>query len=407
MWRLIMFLLFLVASVWLGLEVAHHPGYLLVVYQPWMVQMPLWFALLALIIVFGFLYVLIHCIDSIQWMWFRLKNWLRFRSEHKSYSQTQHGLAMLIEGRWRKAERLLKAGVNQSIEPLMNYLGAAKAAQEQGAGARRDEYIQKAYQAAPNAALAIGLTEAELEIEQNQLVQATAILNRLRQQEAYHPRILKLLEKIYVQQADWKNLHQLLPSMKKAKIINAEQLEVFEKNMCCELVTLAGKKNLDELHATWNGFSRTIRKHPDVVCAYVRQLLKPQYVSVGTSAQEAEVLIRQTLNKIWQPELAKWYRTLPFDNLNKQLVVAGAWLKTYGEKPELLLLLGKICTRVQLWGKAKDYFERCLAIAPNAEAAFEYGQLLEQLDDGEDALRIYRNGLSQLAEAALRSDEKI
>ena len=41
---LIIFLVLLVASVWLGMEVGRHPGYLLVVYQPWMVQMPIWFA---------------------------------------------------------------------------------------------------------------------------------------------------------------------------------------------------------------------------------------------------------------------------------------------------------------------------------------------------------------------------
>ena len=44
--RLIILLLFLVLSVWFGLTFLRHPGYMLVVYQPWMVQMPLWFALM-------------------------------------------------------------------------------------------------------------------------------------------------------------------------------------------------------------------------------------------------------------------------------------------------------------------------------------------------------------------------
>ena len=72
-------------------------------------------------------------VDAIQLLWVRIKNWLRLRREHQSYSKTQQGLTMLIEGRWSKAERLLLAGVSQSFEPLMNYLGAAKAAHEQGA----------------------------------------------------------------------------------------------------------------------------------------------------------------------------------------------------------------------------------------------------------------------------------
>src|SRR5436190_2914368 len=107
MGRLIIFLLFLVASVWIGVEVVRHPGYLLVAYQPWMVQMPLWFAILTLVVCFGLFYFLIDSIDRLGFLWFKLKNWLHIRREHKSYSKTQQGLSALIEGRWKKAERLL------------------------------------------------------------------------------------------------------------------------------------------------------------------------------------------------------------------------------------------------------------------------------------------------------------
>src|SRR5438128_1787728 len=133
MWRLIIFLLLLMASVWLGLEIARHPGYLLVVYQPWTVQMPLWFALLSAAIILILFYFIISSIDHLSFLWFRIKNRLRLHREHKSYSKTQQGLALLIEGRWKKAENLLLSGVNQSVEPLMNYLGAAEAAHAQGA----------------------------------------------------------------------------------------------------------------------------------------------------------------------------------------------------------------------------------------------------------------------------------
>ena len=150
MWRLILFLLFLIVSVLFGLEVIRHPGYLLLVYQPWMVQMPLWFALLSALVILGLFYILITSVDRVQFVWFRLKNWLRFRREHKAYSKTQHGLALLVEGRWKKAERFLLAGVNESIDTLINYLGAAQAAQEQGALDRRDHYIQKAHSVAPH-----------------------------------------------------------------------------------------------------------------------------------------------------------------------------------------------------------------------------------------------------------------
>lgn len=398
MLRLIIFLLFLIASVWFGIAILKHPGYLLVVYQPWMVQMPLWFALVATLIFIGLFYLLINGVDRLQFFWFRVKNWLRIRREHKSYSKTQHGLALLVEGRFSKAEKLLLAGVNQTVEPLINYLGAAKAAQEQGALDRRDAYIQKAHQVAPHADLAIGLTQAELEIEQDQLERAAATLQRLREASPRHPRVLKLLEKVYVRLADWKSLYALLPNLRKAKLLNNEQTEQFEKNIYCEILRAAHPNNLQELSVLWNTIPKSARKNVDVIDAYIRQSLRINSVLVEGSDQvnEIEDLIRSALKHHWQADLVNIYGTLPFSNLNRQLVIVGAWLKTYGQKPELLLVLGKLCVRVQLWGKAKDYFAKCLAMGPNAEAALEYGKLLEQLGETEAAMQIYRDGLADL-----------
>lgn len=391
MWRLVLFLILLVASVWIGIEVSRHPGFVFIAYQPWMVQMPLWFAFLALFVTFTLFYFFIHFLDLFHFWWFKFKNWLRFRREHKSYSKTQHGLSLLIEGRWKKAERLLLAGVNQTMEPLMNYLGAAKAAQEQAAFARRDSYIQKAYEVAPHDDLAIGLTQAELQLEQDQLEQAAATLNRLRQSSPRHPRLLKLLEKVYVRLGDWDSLQALLPSLRKAKLLTAEQLEQFEKNLYCEKLRINHTKTLDELRKEWNDLPRYIRKNPDVVCEYVKQL------SRFSDTKEMEELIRKTLKNHWQPELVTIYGSLPFANLNRQLVIVGAWLKLYGPRPELLLLLGELCVQVQLWGKAKDYFEKCLELGPNAEASLEYGKLLEHLGEPDQAMQKYKEGLAELA----------
>lgn len=390
--RLITFLLFLTASVWLGLTIVRHPGYLFIVSKPYMVQMPLWFVCIAVFLIFGLFYFLINSIDRIQFWWYRVKNWVRLRREHKLYSKTQHGLSLLIEGRWAKAEKMLLQGsTNPGVEPLMNYLGAARAAQELQAYDRRDKYLREAYKLAPHAELAIGLTQAELEIEHDQLEQANLTLIRLRGITRRHPRVLKLQEKVYVRQGNWQGLHLLLPQLRKAKVLDAEQAEHFEKNLYCEMLRVAGTKDRAELQRQWNDLPRSARKNPDIVLVYVQQLM-----TFGEH-QEAEQLIQKTLKYDWQPGLMKIYSTFKFDNLNRQLVIAGAWLKMYGNKPEILLFLGKLCVQIQLWGKAKDYFEKCLALGPNAEAALAYGKLLEQLGDNDEAVEQYRDVLKELS----------
>lgn len=391
MLQLIIFLCFLIFSVWFGVEVVNHPGYLLLVYQPWLVQMPLWFALLSTIIIFALFYIIINVADRLQFFSFKIKNYFRFRREQKSYSKTQHGFSALIEGRYKQAEQLLLAGVNQTVEPLINYLGAARAAHEQTSFDRRDLYLRKAYEVAPHDYLAIALTQAELEMSQHQFEQAAATLHHLREKAPRHHQVLKLMEKVYVHLGDWQGLLKLLPSLRKEKILTQDELEQFEKNLYSKMLQRGSPHEIDALHSLWETIPRNIKKNPDVIDAYVRQLK-----SFPDTNKEVENLIRQALKKNWQPNLVNCYGELPFTNLNRQLIIADAWLKMYGSRPELLLLLGKLCVQVQLWGKAKDYFEKCIDQYPDcADAYLEYGKLLEQLNEPMLALQKYKQGLSK------------
>jgi HemY protein len=392
--RLIIILLLLIASVWGGVLAMRHPGFLLIVYQPWMVQMPLWFALISVLVFLGLFYFIIDSIDRVGFLWFRLKNWLHIRREHKAYSKTQAGLATLIEGRYKKAERLLLAGTKQSIDPLINYLSAARAAHKQGAYDRRDSYIQKAYEIAPKASLAIGLTQAELEAEQGQFEQAIATLTHLRQVSPRHPQVIKLLEKIYVRLGDWNSLKSLLPAMRKARVLNHHEYALFEKNIYCEIFHAASGKRLSDVRQIWNEVPRHLKKQPDIVLAYVTQLLQYVPVTGPETSKEIEELIRKILKHTFHPALANIYGRLHFTDLNRQLVIAGAWVNMYGQKPELLFILGSVCMRLQLWGKAKDYFSRCLAQGPNPRASLAYGRLLESLGEKDEAMQKYREGLS-------------
>ncbi len=382
--QLISLLIILAASVYLGVWLMQHPGTVTILMHPWLIEMPLWFALTALVVLLFIFYFCIDFIDHLQLMWFRIKNWWRFRREHRLSNKTQHGLTLLIEGRYKKAERLLLAGIHQSVDPLMNYLSAARAARELKANERSAEYLQKARKIAPHAELAIGLTEAEIDLTHEKPRHAAEILERLLKMSPRHPRILSLLEKAYVRLAEWQRLLALLPNMRKARILTSEQFALFEKNVYCEIIKNTENKTLPELEKLWYSLPRHVRKNPDVVLAYVKKLLQ---VSAFTQIEE---LIRSTLRNHWQPELVAMYGTLPFVNLNRQLVIVGAWLKMYGDQQPLLLTLGRLCARIQLYGKAKEYFDRSLELGADRETLLTYAALLEELHETDAAMKKYR-----------------
>src|SRR3990167_3194761 len=384
-------LIFLILSVWVGLEFIKHPGSVVFMVSPWTIEMPLWFAVISFVLALFIFYLVIRLISHAQFSWFRWKTWWQNRRKYCSYSKTQRGLLALIEAQWVVAEKLFLEGMLQSVEPLMNYLGAAKAAHEQVAFERRDAYLQKALQLAPHAEMAIGLVQAEFQLQQQQLEQALATLGHLRRLAPKNARVLQLLRQIYQQLADWRELLLLVPYLYKVRVITKEQAAELELAVYVKLFGAASKESLSEVQQRWQQAPRRIRHDVAVISAYTLQLQR-----FPEAAPEVDDLIRHELKKTWNPELVKTYGMISLANVNKQLANAEGWLKRYGQRPELLFLLGKLCMRCQLWGKARDYYAQGLAQQSNVQASLEYGQLLEDLGDETAATHIYRQGVAEV-----------
>ena len=391
MQRLLLLLILLFVSAWIGILLFQHPGFLLIIYKPWTVQMPLWFAVLSLTVLLICFYYLVTGIDAIKFLWFRLKNWRRLRKEQSSYSKTQHGLALLIEGKYRKAEQLLLAGVQQSVDPLMNYLGAAKAAHAEQAYERRNVYMQKAYEAAPHAKLAIGIVSAEFSLQANQAELAIQTLKPLFVQYPKHAGILRLLERCYIHIGDWHALVKIIPNLRKAKLIAS--INDFEKHVYLQMLRDPHLVTLPKINSIWQELPKYLKKDPALIATYLEKLLQ---IDNGSENQlQAKKIIRKVLKNSWQAPLVAIYTELAIDDANEELVIADAWFKTYGAHAELYLLLAKICVNLKLWGKAKDYYQKVLNLGPNPAASYQYGKLLESLNEPETALTVYALGLNE------------
>jgi HemY protein len=389
--RFIVILLIFILSVCLGLKIAEDPGFAFFSYQQWSVEMPLWFAGLLLMVFFFLSYLFARIVDGVDFSLYRWKNWLRWRRKNKSYSKTNRGLLELIEGNYSAAESYLLDGIPQSDAPLVNYLAAAKAAQQQGAYDKRDSYLRRAHDLAPHAELAVGLTQAQLLFEQGQLEQALATLGHLRQIAPKNKVVLKLLERLYVHLGDWQELLALLPSLRKVKLINPQQNQLFEKKIYRELLKSAKDKNegLVGLQVTWNTLPRKLQKDPEMMIAFVELMLP--YPEAGA---EIESILSKIIKQHWDEEAVRLYGLFASPMPTKQLAKAEHWLKDYPNQAILLLTLGRLCMRCQLWGKARNYFENSLKLQASQETYIEYGKLLEVLGEQTAAVQSYREGLS-------------
>lgn len=387
--KIVFLFLLLVFSIWLGIKIHNDPGYILISYQDWSLETTLWFGLLAILIIYFCLFFIFKLLNNTVSIPKRIRSWLERRREEKANRVSLKGLAELVEGDWKEAEKNLLKGTYKNNFSLINYLAAAKAAQKQNHFEDRDNYLRLAYQNAPSAKTAIGITQAQLQSEANQLESALATLEHLYQEDPKHIYILSLLKDIYLQLKDWLKLKNILPALKKHKILNSTEIEELEKKANYQLLKSAADANdFDQLTLIWETLPRHFQYAPEMLIIYIDQLLKNHQDS------KAEVLLRESVKKNWDSQLVFRFSQLKSEHPDKLLAFVESFLKSHANDSLLLLCLGKLCIQNQLWGKAKDYLLASIAVEPSVAAFFELGQLYEKLDEPQEALLCYKKGVS-------------
>ena len=306
----------------------------------------------------------------------------------RAQKRLDRAFAALAEGQWARSERLLNR-VGEGPASLAGYLAAARAAQEQDALDRRDQWLAQAYESDPGAAPAVLVTQAQLQLERGQVEEAVATLRQLDTLAPNHPRGLGLLARALEEQGDWAGLEALLPRLKGRAGLEPEALQALAVKVRCERVAEA--PDAPALQATWQAIPRNLRRDPAVVAAYIRASIRLGH------GENAEKVLRKSLRQSWDPALVELYGRLDAPNPTTQLAAAEGWLRDRPEDPFVLLACGRLCLKNELWGKARSYLETSLAIRPTPEVWHLYGDLLTRLGEGGAASEAFRKGLEAAA----------
>ncbi|MCK5092988.1 MAG: heme biosynthesis protein HemY [Gammaproteobacteria bacterium] len=385
---LFIFIVVLIASASLALLVRQDPGYVLISYDVWSIETTLSLLVLALLALYFVLYYLIRLFATLWHFPDHLHGWSNHRKSNRARGSLHLGLITLAEGRWKNAERYLTKRVKSSDAPILNYLGAARAAQQGGNLEKRDYYLSLAHSCTDTSDLAVGLTQAELQIAQGQSEQALATLNHLGKVGRKNHYVLNLLKSLYLEFKDWESLKRLLPELRKNHVISDQALKELETTILTNLIQQAGNDHdLLALRSIWSIMPKHFRIKEDMLRTYSEHLNKLE------SGEEAETLIRKTLKKNWYRPLVRLYGLTVSNNPHKQLSHAEGWHKQYTNDPVLLLTLGRLCVRGQELEKAREYLKSSIQIEPATETYKVLGELLEKCGDKEGAMRCYRQGM--------------
>ncbi len=147
--RKIFYLIVFLLTVLIAATVYTNPADLTLTFSDWTISMPFWLASASIFVILTIIFFISKIISLTSHIFAFLKQWLHHRRITKAQSKTTAAFIELAKGKWKKAESHAMQGAKYSGTPLINYLSAAKAANEQGKTERRDQYLQLAYEVAP------------------------------------------------------------------------------------------------------------------------------------------------------------------------------------------------------------------------------------------------------------------
>lgn len=382
-------LLVLLLAVGIGSIAGSDTGYMLFSVSGWTIQTSATFFIIILLLGFILAYVAMRGVFRL----IDMPNDIRTRRKHRRRRRAEkyltEGLINMIEGRWQRAERAFCKAAPYSRSPFVNYLCAAKAAQESGAIDKRDDYLRLAYHNNPDAKLAVGITQAELQLQRNQTEQALATLTDLQNKQPDQIQVKQLLLNTYTMLNDWRSILGLIPSIEKTGVYSREQIQAKQLDAYAALLknggTPPGKVRVNEL---WSNIPGKFKRHPYLIEVYVNERLKFDH------AEDCELLIRNAISRQWDRMLVRLYGLVKSGDPGKQLSIAESWLPGHARDPVLLLTLARLCMLNRLWGKAKVYLQESIDIQPDPEAYYEYAKLHEHEGEPEQATVCLEKGLA-------------
>ncbi|GLS82239.1 heme biosynthesis HemY N-terminal domain-containing protein [Paraferrimonas haliotis] len=355
--RVFAYLILILAGMILAPYIIQNKGYVLVAIGDYTIESSVIALLIVAILFFSALqlteWLIVAIINTLLSSRYLPERW-RKKAARK---HTLSGALALAEEDWAQAEASMIKGADKGELPALNYLAAARAAQQQGNHANRDRYLAQAQQQ-PNARQAALVAQVRYQLQQGEVAQARNILNQLSISAKSKPSLLALAKEVYLCQKDWPLLRLLLPVLKKKHVIDEEQARQLLTQVDLGELQTEHNHSLDELRKHWHWMPRAERNKPAIKAEYCKQLAR-------FDAKEAHQLLVKQLKQVQDAatldavaELMTWQDNPKLQNL---------LLSLHNQHPESAPLnecIGRLLLKERLYKQAKPYWQTCCNIAP-------------------------------------------
>lgn len=379
---LLWFVLLLAAGV-LAHFMVRYPGYVMVAWGEWMLEVTLWTALGAAVVVLLSCWLAIRLIRGANPV--RLARRYKDRRDRRlARDETEHAVRAWLKGDDSAAlealNKVVQAGGSERLPRLLTLVPA----RESGDWEQRKAEVTRQD---PELAVVARWLEAE------QLWQSGdyPAFVELFDQAPELKEVRGLRHRYWQALLDNGQAEDALKLINQTPHLNPADRERWQLNAGLALVEQA-RQSQEQLSAL-KALPKSLRQHPTLVAAEVRCLAEHERMD------EAFRQLKKNLDRQPADPLLVLLGELPFDT-HKALGLAEQLEKKAESSPMLNWTLGQLCERESLWGKAHDYLEDAWRQMPSPRTGLALAAHYEHRQQSDRAVPIYKQLAQQRREEA-------
>jgi HemY protein len=366
---------------------SQNSAYVLLVYPPYRIEVSftLFVALLLLIFVAG--YSVVRLIAGVLQLPAYVRKFRIDRAQARIRKLMNEELSAFFEGRYADSEKAAKRAMELGDKSGFHHIIAARSAHELREYKKRDAYLSTAEDKSVSDSAMRLMTTGKFLLDQHDTRGALDALQELRDSGVKgHIGALSLELKAHQQAGNWDEVLNLIYQLEKRAGIDATQASQLRQQAW--LGQISQQKDLQGLTRCLKNIPGDFKRRGKIAAAAARALIQHGGDSL------AQQLLTESLNAQWDSELVAIYGDCQSDDVLGQIKQAEKWLAHNNQDAGLLLALGKLCLHQQLWGKAQNYLDASISIAPSHNAYTALGELAERMGKPGEALKYRQQAMA-------------
>ena len=366
---------------------SHNPGYVLLVYPPYRMEMSLSLFVTALLALFASGYLMLRLLFAALNLPAYVRQFRSERARDKGRSAMMEALGAFFEGRYAAAEkaaaRAMELGENSGINPIIS----ARAAHELREFDKRDTYLEAAKGKTIGENTMRLMATTKFSLDQHQPKSALDSLKALREAGVKgHVGALHLELKAQQQAGNWDEVLDVVNQLERRDAIDATVAAQMRQQAWLEKIR-AQDQDAQALQAVWKNIPGEFKQRTKIAAAAAQS-----FIRLG-DCRNAQQILTDSLGTQWDNGLVMLYGDCLAGEVVGQIEQAERWLRQHTDDAGLLLALGKLCLHQGLWGKAQSYLDASISVVPSRAAYTALGQLAEKLQKPDEAFKYYQRAM--------------